>query len=84
MVRTLISMLFSRIDLRGPLREIAATSLKRSVEHLTSQHISLVEILRVLASGGKRILNTAVSLREVDRNEDLGAEKIPFEGIAVE
>ena len=84
MVGPLISMLFSRIDLRGPLREIAATTLKHSVEHLASQHISLVEILRGLASGGKRIFNPAMSVREVDRNEDFGAGKVRFEGIAVE
>ena len=84
MVGPLISMLISRIDLRGPLREIAATALKNSVEHLAFQHMPLAEILRGLASGGKRIFNTAMSVREGDRNEDIGAENIRFEKIAID
>ena len=84
MVGPLISMLISRIDLRGPLREIAATTLKHSIEHFAFQHLSLAEILRGLASGGKRVFNTAMSVREVSRNEDFGAEKIRFERIAVD
>ena len=84
MVGPLINMLISRINLRGPLREIAATALKNSVEHLAFQHMSLAEILRGLASGGKRIFNTAMSVQEGDRNEDIGAENIRFERIAVD
>ena len=83
MVGPLINMLISRINLRGPLREIAATALKHSVEHFAFQHMSLAEILRGLAFGGKRIFNTAMSVREGDRNEDIGAEEIRFEKIAV-
>ena len=81
MVGPLINMLISRTDLRAPLREIAATTLKNSVEHFAFQHMSLAEILRGLATGGKRIFNTAMSVREVSRDEDISAEKIRFEGI---
>ena len=84
MVGPLISMLISRINLRGPLKEIAAIALKNSVEHLAFQHMSLAEILRGLASGGKRIFNTAMSVREGDRREDIGTENIRFERIAVD
>ena len=84
MVGPLISMLISRINLCEPLREIAATALKRSVEHFAFQHMSLAAILRGLASGGKRIFNTAMSVREGDRNEDICAGKIRFERIAVD
>lgn len=84
MAGPLISMLISRIDLREPLREITATALKHSVEHFAFQHMPLAEILRGLASGGKRIFNTAMSVREGDRNEDICAGKIRFERIAVD
>lgn len=82
MVGPLISMLISRIDLRRPLEEIAVTTSRRTIEHFAFQHMSLAEILRGLTHGGKKIFNTAMTVREVDRNEDMSAEKIRFEEIA--
>lgn len=84
MVGALISMLISRIDLRRPLEEIAATTSKRTIEHFAFQHMSLAEILRELTRGGKRIFNTVLTVREVDRNEDSDAAKIRFEEMAMD
>lgn len=83
MVGALISMLISRIDLRRPLEEIAATTSKRTIEHFAFQHMSLAKILRELNRSGKGIFNTVVTVRDVDRFEDSDAAKIRFEEMAM-
>ena len=84
MVGALISLLISRIDLRRPLEEIAATTSKRTIEHFAFQHMSLAEILREMNRGGNRIFNTALTVRDMDRNDDSDSDTIRFEQMAMD
>ena len=83
MVGPLIKMLVSRIDLCWLREEIAATASKHSVEHFRFRYTSLAEVLGGLALSGKRIFNTAMTVRKADGNKETGAEKVRLEEIGM-
>ncbi|KJZ73252.1 hypothetical protein HIM_07449 [Hirsutella minnesotensis 3608] len=65
----LANMLVARINMRGSAAEIFKTTLDHSIEHLKHQHASLADVQHAIGLTGRRLFNTAMSVREADRRE---------------
>ncbi|POR38790.1 Nonribosomal peptide synthetase [Tolypocladium paradoxum] len=64
MVGPLANLLIGRVNLQAPARQVLETTSQRSIEHLGIQHTSLAEIQHQLGLSGRRLFNTALSIRE--------------------
>lgn len=64
MVGPLANLLIGRVNLQVPVRQVLETTSQKSIEHLGIQHASLAEIQHQLGLSGRRLFNTALSIRE--------------------
>lgn len=79
MVGPLANLLVSRIDLRQSARQVLETTSDKSIQHLSIQHASLAEIQHQLGLSGRRLFNTALSIREADKFTSNEERSISFE-----
>ncbi|KJZ73809.1 hypothetical protein HIM_06702 [Hirsutella minnesotensis 3608] len=70
----LANMIVARIDLSASANDVLNTTSDQSIQHLKYQHASLAEIQHAIGITGRRLFNTAMSVREADRFET-GAKK---------
>ncbi|KAK5988791.1 Nonribosomal peptide synthase atnA [Cladobotryum mycophilum] len=67
MVGPLANMLISRINLRPERAKVLKSTSDDSIQHLEYQHASLAEIQHAIGLSGRRLFNTAMTVREADR-----------------
>lgn len=61
-----ISLMVSRVDLQKNLNEVISTTYRDSTKHFDYQHVSLADILHSLNLRGRRLFNTAMTIRQDD------------------
>jgi amino acid adenylation domain-containing protein/non-ribosomal peptide synthase protein (TIGR01720 family) len=61
-----ISLMVSRVDLKKNLNEVISTTYRDSTKHFDYQHVSLADILHSLNLRGRRLFNTAMTIRQDD------------------
>ncbi|KAM5449084.1 NRPS cluster protein [Microsporum canis] len=66
-VGPLANLLISRIDLRPSTKEVLKKVSETSIRHLEIQHTSLADIQHHVGLSGKRLFNTALSIRGGDK-----------------
>lgn len=81
MIGPLANMLISKIELNKPAFAVLQQASDDSIQHLLHQHASLAQVQHAMGlSAGRRLFNTAMTLRESDRfDEDDTSGKISFE-----
>ncbi|KAJ6446710.1 AMP-binding domain-containing protein [Purpureocillium lavendulum] len=83
MVGPLANLLISRVNLALPAKQVIERASQDSIQHLSIQHTSLAEIQHELGLSGKRLFNTALSIREADKfkaGDDRTIEFQPYNG----
>ncbi|PHH74097.1 hypothetical protein CDD80_3318 [Ophiocordyceps camponoti-rufipedis] len=65
-VGPLANMLYSRVDLRDSKAGVFRKTWVDSIEHLKYQHVSLARVQHAMDLSGRRLFNTAMSVREED------------------
>lgn len=78
MVGPLANMLISRINLDQPLATILKAVSADSIGRLDYQHVSLAEIQHEIDFTGRRLFNTAITVREEDGFEQCDERSILF------
>ncbi|KAJ5057744.1 hypothetical protein J3E74DRAFT_438225 [Bipolaris maydis] len=81
MIGPLANMLISKIQLNQSASAVLRQTSDDSIQHLLHQHVSLAQVQHAMGlSAGRRLFNTAMTLRESDRfDEDDANGKISFE-----
>jgi non-ribosomal peptide synthase protein (TIGR01720 family) len=73
-----ISLMVSRVDLRKTLNEVISTTYRDSTKHFDYQHVSLADILHGLNLRGRRLFNTAMTIRQDDNYGEDNSADIQF------
>ena len=68
-VGPLINMLIGRVNLDADLEATLSATSERSVENFAYQHTSLAEVQHSLGLGGRRLFNTAITVRDAYRRD---------------
>jgi hypothetical protein len=71
-------MLISRIHLDSDPVDVLKSVAAHSIEHLEYQHVSLAEIQHAIGLGGRRLFNTAMTVREADNFDDEKTQAVSF------
>ncbi|KJZ78200.1 hypothetical protein HIM_02238 [Hirsutella minnesotensis 3608] len=69
MAGPLANLLISRVDLRGPARQVLEMTSERAKQHMAIQHVSLAEVQHHLGLAGRRLFNTSLSIRPAEKEK---------------
>jgi amino acid adenylation domain-containing protein/non-ribosomal peptide synthase protein (TIGR01720 family) len=73
-----ISLMVSRISLTESLDNVISRVYRDSTQHFDYQHVSLAEVIHGLNLRGRRLFNTALSIRQEDSYQDDDSNEIRF------
>lgn len=73
-----ISLMVSRVSLTESLDKVISHVYRDSTQHFDYQHVSLAEVIHGLNLRGRRLFNTALSIRQEDSYQDDDSNEIKF------